>query len=387
MLKYLPEQASALTVSVERVLPDSWPSATVPGEAHCHIFQTREFIEAWFASYGAEPRFSAYFVTVRDAGGEPVLMLPLSIERRKGVNVLSFIDQGQADYNAPILFDAAPAWSEEGVRALWSAILARLPRVDVVLLEKMPERVGTLVNPLGLLADGVDVASAHGNRLNWSWAEVEKGLNSPKEIRKKERQLARALAPGELVIAETPEQRDRLIAALVEQKQRRYEETRVPGFAENPASLVFLKTATEVFARSGNLSLSALTVGDDVAAVQWGLVYDKTFYALWTSFAEGQLASFSCGRILNYHLIKGAHEQQLDYFDQGFGDEPYKLINTDTTVVLHRAEMGVTPAGKLFLAVRNLRAGLGATPLGLRLRALKWVVLRAIGRKGADPQG
>lgn len=386
MLKYLPQQASALTVSVTRELPDFWPSAQQPGAGRCHIFQTREFIDAWLASYGTDSRFRAYFVAVRNAGGELVLLLPLSVERRKGISILSFIDQGQADYNAPVLFGAAPAWSEGNVRTLWAAILAALPQADVVLLEKMPAAVGLLHNPLHLLAAGTEIASSHGNKLNVTWAEVEKGLNSPKEIRKKERQLAKALAPGEFVVAQTLEQRDRLIAALVEQKQRRYEETRVPGFAENPASLAFLKSATAVFAQSGNLSLSALTVGNEVAAVQWGLVHNGIFYALWTSFAEGQLASFSCGRILNYHLIKRAHEQQLDYFDQGFGDEPYKLINTDTTVALYRSETGFTLAGKLFLFLRNLRTSLGATPLGLRLRSLKWVLLRAIGRKSIDTQ-
>lgn len=369
-----------LMVTVHRDIPDVWPSAATPGNEHCHIFQTREFVEAWMASFGLSPRLGAYFVVVRSAAGTPLMLLPLSLERRRGLSILSFIDQGQADYNAPILFEPAPEWTEGWVRSLWSQILALLPPVDVVVFEKMPATVGPLANPLYLLAEGPDTASSHGNQLQRPWAEVERHLNSPKELRKKERGLARIAAP-EFVVADEPRQRAWLLERLIEQKQRRFEDTRVPGFGENPAALLFLQAATGIFAQSGNLMLSALMVGEEAAAIQWGLVQNKVFYALVTSFADGPLADFSCGRILNYRLIKWLHERDYAYFDQGFGDEAYKLLNTDTTTPLFRTETALTLAGSVSLATNGLRARIRSSELGSRLRPLKWLLLRSLRAK------
>ena len=42
-------------------------------------------------------------------------------------------------------------------------------------------------------------------------------------------------------------ERRRLIGRLLAQKQRRFEETRVPGFAENPTPKRFFEMATELF--------------------------------------------------------------------------------------------------------------------------------------------
>lgn len=367
----------AFTVTVERTLPDFWPSAGALGAEHGYIFQSREFIEAWMQSFGSDPRFSPHFVAVRKADGAFVMLLPLSIERRKGVSILTFLDQGQADYNAPVLLGGGQHWDRDGVRSLWTAILDKLPKVDVVLLEKMPATVGPLVNPLHLLADGNDTAASHGNQLGIPWEEVEKSLNRPRDLKKKERALAR-LMPTTFLIAEDPAQREMLLSHLIEQKQRRYEETNVPGFAENPSALAFLRSATSIFAASGHLMLCALMAGDEVAAVQWGLVQDRTFFALVTSFADGPLAQFSCGKILTYRLMKWLHEHQFAYFDQGFGDEYYKLRNSDTTIALLKMEAAQSLLGWAFLGLRRLRFRLGETPLGRKLRALKWTAVRAV---------
>jgi CelD/BcsL family acetyltransferase involved in cellulose biosynthesis len=370
---------SDFTVSVGDALPASWPRAgeTGPGRSSL-IFQSREFVEAWRASFGRNGRFKPQFVTVERAGN-PVMLLPLVIERRRGLKVLTFIDQGQADYNAPILFDVLGELTAEQMRGLWAQVLAHLPRVDVVRLDKLPGRVGARANPMVLLASGREAESSHGNRLDRSWEEVENALFSPKELKKKERALARQ-ASVELLIADDPQTRSAVLDALIAQKQRRFEETFVPGFDANTDALAFLRAATEVFAGSGNLHLSALVVGGDIAAVQWGLMHGRTYYALVTGFAAGKWAGFSCSRLLTRRLLLWLHERGFTYFDQGFGDEPYKLQSADTDTPLHRLVAPVTVRGGIALATERLASRLRASRIWERLRPLKWVVLRALRR-------
>jgi len=379
--------AGDLVVLVHREAPAFWPAASALGETRGHIFQTREFIAAWQASFGRQHRFSPLFIEARDGEGTPLLLLALVIERRGGVRTLSFLDQGHADYNAPLLLPAGQARLADFTLDFWRALLAALPPFDVARFDKMPEQLGDLVNPMFLIATGADAASCHGTQLGKSWPEVERTLQRPGKLKSKLKALGQ-LGPTRFLIADEAAERARLLERLIVQKQRRYEETHVPGFRENPQSLAFLRQATETFAASGNLLFCALLVGEEIVAVQWGLVQGPCYYALVTSFESGDYERFSCGRVLSYLLLRHLHEQGFLYCDQGVGDELYKLQNCDTTVPLARSVFARTARGHLYLAQRHFVAQLRASAVGERLRRLKWMLRRrvfaALGRR-AEP--
>lgn len=380
----LPEvKASNLQIVVHRTIPSNWPSATNLGEARCHIFQTREFLTAWLESFGAGRRYTPLYVEVRDPHGTMLLLLALTIETRRGLRTLTFLDQGHADYNAPVLFPEAANQAAAFTLALWQHLLTLLPPFDVLRLEKMPEHVGGLANPLFAFATAPNGESCHGNDLTKPLAEVEKALLSPKEMKSKLKSLEK-LAPVRFIVADDAETRRHLLDTLIAQKQRRFEDTRVPGFAENPEALDFLEQASDIFGRSGNLFICALAVGDEITAVQWGLRQDRVLYALMTSFAAGKWVKFSCGRILNFRLLQWLHAAGFTYLDQGFGDEPYKLQNADTTVPLSQAVIGYTAHGRRHLARQAMLARIRALPQWESMRQLKWVVLRRLRRSPVD---
>jgi CelD/BcsL family acetyltransferase involved in cellulose biosynthesis len=371
--------ADSFQIEVHRQIPSNWPSAATPDGSVCHIFQTREFLMAWGSSFGRHARYSAFYIDVCDGSGHPLMLLPLVIEQRLGVRTLSFIDQGHADYNAPVVYPRAANLPREIVPALWDRILSLLPAVDVVRLEKMPDHILGVPNPLFALAEEPNGESCHGNDLTKTLAEVERTLLSPRELRSKQKSLEK-IAPVRFIVAEESERRQQLLDTLIGQKQRRFEETRVPGFAEKPDALAFLRQATEIFGRSGNLFICALTVGDDVTAIQWGLKQGGVLYALMTSFADGRWVKYSCGRILNYRLLQWLKQEGYTYLDQGFGDEPYKLQNCDTTVPLYRTVTGRSLLGRNRLRLLALGSRLHASAQWEMLRQLKWVVLRGMRR-------
>lgn len=371
-------------IDVHCEVPASWPSARELGAARCHIFQTREFIEAWIASFGAAGRATPYFVEVRDRTGGLALLIPLAIETKRGVRVLGFLDQGHADYNGPVCFPTAMGWSEPAVRRLWARIVAALPAFDVVRLEKMPERIGDLPNPLFLLADGANPESCHGNDLTLPWEQIEASQANLKTVKKLGRGLER-IAPTRLLIARTAEERRTLIDALVLQKQRRFEDTRVPGFAENRESLTFLHRASEVFARSGHLFVCALLVGEEITAVTWGLALGRRLYALVMGFAAGEWTRYSCGKVLNLRLLEWLHENGYTYLDHGFGDETWKVQNCEVTVPLGRLVAPHTLKGRFYLGRAAVMAHLRASWIWARLRPLKWMLLRALRSSRASP--
>jgi CelD/BcsL family acetyltransferase involved in cellulose biosynthesis len=355
------------------VSPD-WPRGA-EGPAQCHAFQTLAFLETWQASYGQSPDIDLCLVEVRDGVGRPVLMMPLIIRRSMGCRVLGFVDLGAADYNAPILFPTQEDWTEARARTLWGETTARLPAFDLAILDKMPEKVGALVNPLHLLADGINPESCHLTRLDRPWPEVEKAIQGAKNLRNRFRALQR-LGSCELVVAETSEERAKILETLLIQKQRRFKETHVPGFDEHPEKLAFFTLGTEIMAKAGALHLSALILDDQILATYWGLVHGPHYYGLFISNESGEWLKYSPGRVLHYQLLQHLSAAGFVCLDLGIGNEAWKQSVCDVTVPLSLMIEARTLRGKLSLSWRDLRARLVATALWQKIRPLKWVLLR-----------
>lgn len=379
MLDRATQTDTEFAVTVHRTRPADWPGAHDLGEGRAHIFQTREFLSVWASTFAADFGLDARYVEVRDGGGNLVLRVPLAIGIRRGVKVLSFADQSCADFNAPILYPTGIEWTAGRAAALWAAIEAALPPVDQVLLEKMPAMVGDLINPLFLLAGEANPESAHGSNLLLDWPEIEATQAQLKTLKRKARGLQK-FGEVRFIVARDKAERDRLLAKLLEQKQRRFEDTRVPGFAENPTPKHFFEQATELFAATGDLHLAALEVGGELIATSWTVSLGSRVYELMIGFEAGEWAKHSGGRILNLRFLEWAKAQGFAYLDHGIGDEDWKLENCDTHVPLGRLHAPRTGKGRRAMALAALTARLRGTTLYERLRPWKWVVKRALRR-------
>ncbi len=367
------------SLSVHRTIPSDWPGIRSLDGAQAHVFQLREFLEIWAATYGTAMGLDARFVDVRDSGGDLVLRVPFAVETRRGLKVLTFADQGCADYNAPILYPTTIEWTAERAVELWAAIEAALPPVDLVELVKMPAMVGDLVNPFRLLATADNPESAHGSNLLLAWKDIEETQAQLKTLKRKARNLEK-LGAVKFTIASDAAERQRILNRLLDQKQRRYEDTRVPGFAENPSQKVFFEQATDVFSATGDLHLAALEVGDEIIATSWTVAVGKTIYELMIGFESGEWAKHSGGRILNLKFLEWAKAQGFAYVDHGIGDEEWKTENCDTHVPLGMLVAARSGKGRRSLAWAALKARLRGTALYERLRPYKWIVKRALRR-------
>lgn len=368
------------SLTIHRTLPADWPGVRSVEEARALIFQTREFLSIWAETFGVAMGLDARFVDVRDSDGNLVLRAPLAIELRRGIRVLGFADQSTADYCAPILYPTAIVWTPERARVLWASIEAALPAVDQVVLDKMPAMVGDCVNPFFLLADDTNPESCHGSNLLRPWAEIEATQAQLKTLKRKARGLEK-LGAVRFIVATTKPERDRLLTRLLEQKQRRFEDTRVPGFAEAPEPKRFFEQATGVFAATGDLNLCALEVGGELIATSWTVALGKTVYELMIGFESGERAKHSGGRILNLKFLEWAKAHGFAYVDHGIGDEDWKRENCDTHVPLGRLTVVRSAKGRRALMRAALAAKVRSTWLYKTLRPYKWIVKRALQRR------
>lgn len=369
--------SDTFVLSVHSRVPADWPGIKDRGDARVHLFQTREFLEVWARTYAARRGIELCFVDVTDRAGRMLMRVPLAIETRGGLRLLSFADQGCGDYNAPVLYPAPFAWTAELATSLWAAIEAALPRVDKIVLEKMPAMVRDCANPLHWLSAEANPESCHGSVLTRPWAEIEKTQAQLSTLKRKARGLEK-LGTVRFFVAETAEERARVLTRLLEQKQRRYEDTKVPGFAEQPDQKRFFELATDVFGATGNLHLAALEVGGEIVATSWTVSVGDVVYETMIGFEAGEWAKHSPGRVLNLRFLEWAKEAGFSYLDHGVGDEDWKIENCDTHVPLGRMIAARSAKGRFEMRRHALVQRVKSSALYERLRPYKWIVKRAI---------
>src|SRR5262249_6194605 len=118
-----------------------WPSTHQSHAARYYAFQCADILELKCKTIAIARNVTPLFVAIFDRTRKPVMLISLAIERRHGVRILMFLDGGLSDYNSPILFPTAREWRVEDVRVLWRGLRAILPRFDVAILERMPDKI------------------------------------------------------------------------------------------------------------------------------------------------------------------------------------------------------------------------------------------------------
>ncbi|MBP2227755.1 CelD/BcsL family acetyltransferase involved in cellulose biosynthesis [Azospirillum agricola] len=321
-----------------------------------YAFQSVFWVAALLDTIGRDPSVRPVITLVTDAdgkGGEaPALILPLMLRRTHGVATLRFLDFGVTDYNAPLIrADVAWRLSRGGFPDLWRRILAAIGAaagpVDVVRLEKMPERIGGLPNPLLQLPSSPQDMSYQAP-LNGGYDDFLKrrshGLMA--DSRAKQRRLSRQGAVEFRIVRDPAEARP-LVEAMIAQKSRRYRDTGAEDIFRNPACAAFYHALAADCGEGGRGHVCALTVDGEPVAVHVGMVAGDRFYWLMPAFDGDRFARFSPGRLLLLNLIRWACDRKLAVFDFTIGGERYKLDWTEETMALHAHGAALTARGRL----------------------------------------
>jgi CelD/BcsL family acetyltransferase involved in cellulose biosynthesis len=343
-----------------------WPRSNHLGEARCWAFQCANILEVWCDTIGAGRETQVLFVAVIDALNRPLALFPLGIERRLGVRILTFLDGGVSDYNAPVLFVGSREWDAEIVRTVWRGLLKILPPFDIAVLEKIPEHVGDLPNPLMHLAMRPYLTCGYAANLSESWESFAATRLPHRQDSRRQRRRLSELGAIKFEVATTAEEYTTFLDAMIRQKSRRYIETRRADGFERPGYRAFFAETTRRLYQDQLIHLSALKLDDTIIAAHWGYVVGARFYYLMPSYESGEFRRYSTGRILLEHLLEGCFAQGLEVFDFGIGNEEYKAEYCDRVITLHATEIPITHVGRAWSLARGTKRRLGNT----RIRAV-----------------
>jgi CelD/BcsL family acetyltransferase involved in cellulose biosynthesis len=321
-------------------------------------FQHPKILQVWLETIGRSQRVQPYFVRIAKRGGGPIAFLPLGIHDHASCRVLSFLDGGVSDYNAPIVVGEFEQFDGLSMDAIWPTIISLLPSVDAVTLNKMPMHVNAFPNFLTNTRVEPHVSNGHRAILSEDW---EQYLNSrPKtEFRQgaTRRRLRRRLEERghlQFVVATTRQQRDAFFHAMVQQKRRKLLETRGFDSLASSGLLAFYSRANETLAGTGLLHVSALLLDNLVLATHWGYIVGDHFYYLLPGYEEGEWARFGAGHLLNEHLLEWSFMNGIKVFDFGIGDEPYKAHWCNELVELVDFNRALTLKGRAYLSISQV---------------------------------
>ena len=303
----------------------------------CYAFQSFAWLSAWYDAIGKQSDISICVVLVCRADGQPLLLLPLGVEKRKIAKCLIWLGGALSDYQAPILSSDYSRSDVSGqFGALWTAIRGQLPDHDFVSFEKLPETINAQANPFVALRCHPPPSGAHFVRLDGDYDSFLKSKRSKKTLSTEKRKQRNLMKFGEISFFITENSADikHVVDTMLRQKSENYREMGVPDLFANERYRDFVTALSTRHIPDGFVHMSALMMDDEVLAAHWGLVYKRRLYYLLPSYERGPLTRYSPGNMLLWNLFDWCFENDIEICDFTVGDEPYKLQWRDAELSL-----------------------------------------------------
>lgn len=290
-------------------------------------FQTFAWLSAWQRHIGARNGIEPVIVIGRDAGGAILFLLPLAVHRRGFARELQWLGSDLCDYNAPLLARAGAPFACDDFLLMWQDILRHLRdqcAVDLVNLEKMPERVGSQPNPFMHLPRSEHPSRAYRTDLGGDWDAFYESKRSSATRRRDRTKRKRLADLGDVQMVDAADAAAATLDILMAQKAGAFAQMGVANLFARPGCADFYRAIAADPQNRGLVHVSRLDVGAVPAAVNLGLVWQGCYYHVLASYAEGETARFGAGAAHLHELMRMAIARGCRTFDFTVGDEPYK---------------------------------------------------------------
>jgi CelD/BcsL family acetyltransferase involved in cellulose biosynthesis len=308
----------------------------------------KAYVETLSQSRGFEPRV----ILVRDETSRPALLLPLAIERRRGLCVASPIGGKHANYHLPLI-GAGPVPSPAALRVLLREAGRQLG-IDAYSFTNLPLSWSGAPNPL---AEAGRPSPSNGYRLVLG-RDADETLQRvlSKDARKKLRQKSKKLNElGAIAhrVAGSAAEIDLVLSAFFAQKRDRFRGTGIPDPFADAAVQAFLRAGCRSGLEVGRpaIELHALTLGERVLAVFGAAVDADRCCGMFTSFdPDLEIARSSPGELLMADVIRHQCSLGRRGFDLGVGEARYKSSLCDEVEELVDVSLPVTARGRIQVA-------------------------------------
>jgi CelD/BcsL family acetyltransferase involved in cellulose biosynthesis len=337
------------------------------------VFQTFEWQSTYVENVAPHEAVTPAIFIGRAPDRAILFLIPLAVHGRR-IRRLTWLAGDLSDYNAPLL---APDFPERvgptQFAALWHDILDCLRnaphlRPDVVILEKMPEKIGAQQNPFIQLGVSANPSNAYLTGLTENWDGFYSDKRSSATRRRDRTKRKRLGSIGELrfVTSSTPAAIEETLAILFAQKARTFAKMGVANIFERPGWADFFRNIAKNPANLDLVHVSRLEVGDQVAATNLGLVFGRKYYHILASYDDGEVSRYGPGAAHLHDLMRYAIDRKCEIFDFTIGDEGYKRDWSDSAIELYDFRSSLTWRGFLIVlpssALTRIKRTIKQTP-------------------------
>ena len=298
--------------------------ASLPGGAICSAFQAPRFVECFFQEMAPAACDTFGVLAAYRAGlQDPLALLPLIRFRKGPVRIASTPDLGVADQNGPVLSEALASEGAETVQAVMSAMIEAIPDADVVDIKKLHVSIGSADNPFFVHPNASPESSSLFLETD---ALLAAGAKSGISIYKKARVNFRKLQSEDvqLVEATTPEERVKILEALIVSKEERFKALGRANSMKQDNRENFYRALAAQAGLENPLKVLALRYGHDAIAVVAMLVEDGYATLILISIGAEQWHRFSPGMVALVQSIYWARDNNIRVYGFGTGHQGYK---------------------------------------------------------------
>jgi CelD/BcsL family acetyltransferase involved in cellulose biosynthesis len=321
--------------------------------AECTAFQSFDWLAMWQRHIGQRQGVIPAIVVGSFADGETAFILPLAVAPTRGGRRLCWLGQDLCDYAAPLLArDFSQRVSPGCFRAVWQDLQMRLRRDhrlrhDWIVLEKMPQRVGSQINPFTNLKVTTNANGAHLTQLGHDWQKFyfEKRSSATRRHDRAKRRHMSGYGEIRFVNSSDPDDARRMIEMLMQQKSRSLARKGIPNVFARPGCREFLLDLAANPKTRNLIHISRIEIGTIWAAVNFGIVFGDCYYHFVASFDDSEVAHYGPGALHLRELMAYSIGLGLRRFDFTIGDEPYKREWSDSHLTLHDFVAAVTWRG------------------------------------------
>ena len=338
-------------------------------------FQSYEWLAAWHRHIGIRSGVVPVIIVGRFSSGDTAFIMPLAIDQVSRLKRLRWLGQDLCDYNAPLLSrDFLCHVNAQAFRDLWRKLQAQLQcdkqtSHDWVEFEKMPEMIGSELNPFMSFGLTANPNSAHIMHLGDDWETFYRAKRSSATRRHDRAKRKRMAQFGDIrfvTAADSAEARATL-EMLMQQKSLSFSRKGIPDMFARPGCREFFLDVASHPAMRHMVHVSRVEIGQAGAAANFAMVQGDCYYHILSSYCGGRIAHFGPGALHLRELMAYAIGRGLRKFDFTIGDERYKSEWCDERLKLFDYSAAATwrgwPASALSAARRRLKRAIKQTPL------------------------
>jgi CelD/BcsL family acetyltransferase involved in cellulose biosynthesis len=318
-------------------------------------YQRFDFLAAWQRQVGERESLRPFIVTATDAERRPLLLLPLALGRKHGINVVSFMGGKHSTFNMA-LWDGefAASATQVDMQALIAGIAARAG-ADVLALHQQPLHWRDQPNPMALLPHqpsandcpllAIEPAAAPATLISNSFRRRLKG---------KERKL-QSLPGYRYHVANTDADITRLLDWFFRIKPLRMAEQKLPNVFTDPGIEDFIRAACTTAIKDGGhaIDIHALECDEEVIAIFAGVADGYRFSMMFNTYTMSANSKYSPGLILMRDIIDHYAGQNYRVLDLGIGSDDYKRLFCKDDEPIFDSFLPLSARGKLAAAAMS----------------------------------